>query len=261
MLGVAAHDERVAQRIALPGVPVGHRPLEHHERGGAGGDEHDGEDEQAADHAGDSRPTSAATQASSSSSEPSLTYVTPARARLSASGSWLELPLVEAGAGTGPAKLVGRRHQDDQVVAALEVGLEQQRHLVHHQRVPALARGRRAADELVAHQRVQQPFQEAQAVGLGERRGAEARAVDLAVVGEHVGAEAGGHRLLHVGPAVELVHHGVRGQRRGAVPGERGQGLGLAGADPAGQTDQQRPARGRRRQRDGVESRIGRHRG
>ncbi len=135
-------------------------------------------------------------------------------------------------------RLVGD-DRDRGVVAAVQTGLEQQRHLDDERP------GRRVGALLLPapghhprpHARPQQLLQPAPALLGGKRLAGEGPAIDGAL-GQNLGAEAVDDRVADVRRLVELVDHPVGRQAGGAQPLQGGQGRGFAGADAARQPDE-----------------------
>ena len=160
------------QRVAVPRVPVGHRLLEHDE----GADPGHGQPKRwpapgGGDHGRTAAgPRAAATQPSSSAGVPSFTYTSSAPARLASSSSWGPAA-VEARRIAGPAQLVRGRHQDDPVVPVLE---RRPRRAAGPPDAHADAIGLRVrppALDLLPDQRMEQPLEDPQRLGIAEDPG------------------------------------------------------------------------------------------
>ena len=149
-----------------------------------------------------------------------------------------------------PGRLVGVHHHDE-VVGRAEVLLDQQRHVVHDDRL-----GGRLRDELGGpgpHERVGDLLEVGTGPGVAEHQRTERRPVQRTVGGEHLRPEA----PPHLGEAGGAGRHDLTRDAVGvdddraelAQPGRDG---GLARADAPGETDLQH---GLRRPRGGPGSR------
>ena len=155
-----------------------------------------------------------------------------------ARGPLVDRVVAARGGALGAHVLVGD-DRDGGVVGAFQAGLEEQRRLHDggaRRRVLVVERGAPPRDAR-AHQRPQQALEPRALVGGREGLARDGGAVDDAAR-RHLGAPARGDRVAHLVGAIELVDHGVGGDRGRAQPRERGERRGLARAQPAGQPDE-----------------------
>ena len=170
-----------------------------------------------------------------------------ARAAFSSWVSWraaaaLELagPAAAARAARVESSATTRHHG---VEDALHPGLEQQRHLDDRERRVARAAPAATPTTRSPTSGWSSDSSQRQLLGPLEDDRGDPAAVDARRPAATSSPQRSTSRVAHARVREQLVDDRVGRQRRGAEPRERGQRLGLAGGDPAGQADE-RPVRG-----------------